>query len=188
MPCCFVMRCLAIHMSQPTRTTTTPAGGTSPSGQGKPIDTELYFVICPNVLGGCRGTTGPNSFNPETGKPYGADFPVITIGDVVEVQRRLVDHLGIDRLLAVVGGSLGGHMALTWASRHSDRLLGVAPIATSAAPDQSGPRFRYRGTQLRSFATPTTEAGSTTSPGNLPTLASPSPECSAISRTSPAKA
>lgn len=102
-------------------------------GPGKPIDTDRYFVICPNVLGGCRGTTGPNSFNPETGKPYGADFPVITIGDIVEVQRRLIDHLGIDRLLAVIGGSLGGHMALTWASRHSDRLLGVAPIATSAA-------------------------------------------------------
>jgi homoserine O-acetyltransferase len=101
-------------------------------GPGKPIDTDRYFVICPNILGGCRGTTGPNSFNPDTGRPYGADFPVITIRDIVEVQRRLIDHLGIDRLLAVIGGSLGGHMALTWASRHSDRLLGVAPIATSA--------------------------------------------------------
>ena len=101
-------------------------------GPGKVIDTDRYFVICPNVLGGCRGTTGPNSFNPESGKPYGADFPVITIGDIVEVQRRLIDHLGIDRLLAVVGGSLGGHMTLTWASRHSDRLLGVAALATSA--------------------------------------------------------
>ncbi len=101
-------------------------------GPGKPIDTDRYFVICPNVLGACRGTTGPNSFNPETSKPYGADFPVITIGDIVEVQRRLITHLGIDCLLAVVGGSLGGHMALTWASRHSDRLLGVALLATSA--------------------------------------------------------
>ena len=77
-------------------------------GPGKAIDTDRYFVICPNVLGGCRGTTGPNSFNPKTGKPYGADFPVITVGDIVEVQRRLVDHLGIDRLLAVVGGSWAG--------------------------------------------------------------------------------
>lgn len=101
-------------------------------GPGKAIDTDRYFVICPNILGGCRGTTGPNSFNPNTGKPYGADFPVITVGDIVEVQRRLVDHLRIDRLLAVVGGSLGGHMALTWATRHSDRLVGVAPVATSA--------------------------------------------------------
>lgn len=101
-------------------------------GPGKVIDTDRYFVICPNVLGGCRGTTGPNSFNPESGKSYGADFPVITIGDIVEVQRRLIDHLGVDRLLAVVGGSLGGHMALTWASCHSDRLVGVAALATSA--------------------------------------------------------
>ncbi len=100
-------------------------------GPGRPIDTDRYFVICPNILGGCRGTTGPNSFNPETGMPYGADFPVITIGDIVEVQRRLTDHLGIDRLLAVVGGSLGGHMALTWATRHTDRLRGVVPLATS---------------------------------------------------------
>ncbi len=101
-------------------------------GPGKPIDTDRYFAICPNILGGCRGSTGPNSVNPETGKPYGADFPVITIGDIVEVQRRLINHLGIDRLLAVIGGSLGGHMALAWASRHSDRLAGVVPIATSA--------------------------------------------------------
>ncbi len=101
-------------------------------GAARPIDTDRYFVICPNVLGGCRGTTGPNSLNPQSGKPYGADFPVITVGDIVEVQRRLVDHLGIDRLLAVVGGSLGGHMVLHWATRHPDRLAGAVPIATSA--------------------------------------------------------
>ena len=64
-------------------------------GPGKPIDTDRYFVICPNVLGGCRGTTGPNSVNPATGRPYATDFPVVTVGDIVEVQRRLIDHLGI---------------------------------------------------------------------------------------------
>ncbi|MDD4269081.1 MAG: homoserine O-acetyltransferase [Pirellulales bacterium] len=101
-------------------------------GPARPIDTDRYFVICPNVLGGCRGTTGPNSLNPQSGRPYGADFPVITVGDIVAVQRRLVDHLGIDRLLAVVGGSLGGHMVLHWATRHPDRLAGAVPIATSA--------------------------------------------------------
>jgi homoserine O-acetyltransferase len=100
-------------------------------GPGKPIDTDRYFVICPNILGGCRGTTGPNSINPETGCPYGADFPVVTVGDMVEVQRRLVDHLGISRLLAVVGGSLGGHMVLTWATRHADRVAGAVALATS---------------------------------------------------------
>ncbi len=101
-------------------------------GPGKSIDTDRYFVICPNVLGGCRGTTGPNSLNPETGQPYGPDFPLITVGDIVTVQRQLVDQLGIPRLLAVVGGSLGGYMALTWAIRYPDRLVGTAAIATSA--------------------------------------------------------
>jgi homoserine O-acetyltransferase/O-succinyltransferase len=88
-------------------------------------------VICPNILGGCRGTTGPNSHNPETDRAYGPDFPLITVGDIVEVQRRLVDHLGIDQLLAVVGGSLGGHMTLTWAVRYPDRVAGTVALATS---------------------------------------------------------
>src|SRR5664280_275775 len=86
-------------------------------GPGKPIDTNRYFVVCPNLLGGCRGTTGPGSIQPATGKPYGRDFPTITIGDMVEVQQRLLDHLGIGSLLAVIGGSIGGHQALTWATQ-----------------------------------------------------------------------
>lgn len=100
-------------------------------GPGKVIDTDRYFVICPNVLGGCRGTTGPNSPNPATGQAYGPDFPLITIGDIVNLQRQLVDHLGIERLRAVVGGSLGGHMALDWATRYPNRMAGTAAIATS---------------------------------------------------------
>lgn len=100
-------------------------------GPGKSIDTNRYFVICPNILGSCRGTTGPNSLNPETGKPYGADFPVVTVGDMVEVQRRLTDWFGIERLLAVVGSSVGGHMALTWATRFPDRVSGTIAVATS---------------------------------------------------------
>ena len=100
-------------------------------GPGKPIDTDRYYVICPNILGGCRGTTGPNSINPGTGRPYATDFPIVTVGDIVEVQRRLVEHLGVQRLLAVVGGSLGGHMVLTWATRLADRLAGAVAIATS---------------------------------------------------------
>ena len=99
---------------------------------GGPIDTDRYFVICPNILGGCRGTTGPNSIHPATGRAYGPDFPTITIGDIVEVQRRLLDHLGIDSLLAVTGGSMGGHQALLWPVRHPDRVRGSIPIATSA--------------------------------------------------------
>ena len=101
-------------------------------GPGKPIDTDRYFVICPNCLGGCRGTTGPDSLNPATGRPYATDFPVITIGDIVEVQRRLVDHLGIQRLRAVIGGSLGGHMTLTWATHLPERVAGAVAVATSA--------------------------------------------------------
>lgn len=100
-------------------------------GPGKAIDTNRYFVICPNVLGGCRGTTGPNSLNPATGRAYGPDFPLITIGDIVKLQKQLVNHLGIERLLAVIGGSLGGHMALTWATRYPGELAGCAAIATS---------------------------------------------------------
>ena len=100
-------------------------------GPGKAIDTDRLFVICPNLLGGCRGTTGPGSLDPVTGKPYGRDFPTITVGDMVEVQRRLLDHLGISQLLAVVGGSLGGHLALTWATRFPDRVRGVVALATS---------------------------------------------------------
>jgi len=100
-------------------------------GPGKAIDTDRCFVICPNLLGGCRGTTGPGSINPETGKPYGRDFPTVTVADMVEVQRRLLDHLGIRQLLVVVGGSLGGHQALAWAIRHPDRVRGVVALATS---------------------------------------------------------
>jgi homoserine O-acetyltransferase/O-succinyltransferase len=101
-------------------------------GPGKPIDTDRYFVICSNALGGCRGTTGPNSNDPETQRPYGEDFPTITAADIVETQRRLVDHLGIKRLLAVIGGSMGGHQVLTWATRYPDRVAGAVALATSA--------------------------------------------------------
>ena len=100
-------------------------------GEGYAIDIRKYFVIGTNVLGGCRGTTGPCSTDPATGEAYGAGFPDITIEDMVEVQRRLVEGLGIERLLAVVGGSLGGHQALTWAIRHPDRVRLAAAFATS---------------------------------------------------------
>jgi len=101
-------------------------------GPGKAFDTDCYCVICSNVLGGCRGTTGPASINPATGCPFGLTFPVITIGDMVRLQRMLVDSLGIPRLLAVTGGSMGGMQALEWAVAHPDRVVSAIPIATTA--------------------------------------------------------
>ena len=100
-------------------------------GPGKPIDTDKYFVICPNLLGGCRGTAGPNTRDPATQKPYGPDFPAVTIADMVEVQKRLLERLGIKRLLAAIGGSMGGHLVLCWATRYPQWLQGAMPIATS---------------------------------------------------------
>ncbi len=110
-------------------------------GPGKPINTDQYFVICSNVLGGCRGTTGPNFLNPETRQPYGADFPVITVRDMVEVQRCLVAQLGISRLRAVVGGSLGGLQVLTWAIDHPQMVTSSIVIAASARLSSQGIAF-----------------------------------------------
>jgi homoserine O-acetyltransferase/O-succinyltransferase len=101
-------------------------------GPGKAFDTTKYFVICANVIGGCRGSTGPSSINPATGRPYGPDFPILTLSDMVRAQERLITHLGIDKLLAVTGGSMGGMMALDWAVRFPDRVNAVVAIATTA--------------------------------------------------------
>ncbi|MHB1341673.1 MAG: homoserine O-acetyltransferase MetX [Coriobacteriia bacterium] len=101
-------------------------------GPGGYIDTETYFVICANVLGGCSGTTGPGTIDPATGKPWGLRFPLITIEDMVDVQARLLDVLGVERLLAVVGGSMGGMQALAWAARHPGRTAAIVAGATTA--------------------------------------------------------
>ncbi|MCK9614758.1 MAG: homoserine O-acetyltransferase [Candidatus Omnitrophica bacterium] len=98
-------------------------------GPGRAFDTEKYFVICSNILGGCRGSTGPSSINPKTNKPYALDFPVISIGDMVAAQKALIDYLGIDKLLTVVGGSMGGMQALAWLVKYSDRIRSAIPIA-----------------------------------------------------------
>ncbi len=100
-------------------------------GPGMAIDTEKYFVICSNVLGGCSGTTGPGSVDPATNTPYGLRFPLVTIEDMVDVQAALLDALGIERLACVAGGSMGGMQALAWARRYPERVASVAAIATT---------------------------------------------------------
>lgn len=101
-------------------------------GPGKPLDTDRFFVICSNLLGGCRGTTGPSSINPATGYVYGLDFPQLAIEDFVEVHRALVAHLGVRRLLAVLGGSMGGMQALEWSLRYPDEVANCAVVAASS--------------------------------------------------------
>ncbi len=101
-------------------------------GPGKAFDTNRYFIICSNCIGGCRGSTGPASINPKTEKPYGMSFPFITIRDMVRAQKELIDSLGISRLLCVAGGSMGGMQALEWAVTYPERVVSVIPIATTS--------------------------------------------------------
>jgi homoserine O-acetyltransferase len=102
-------------------------------GPGRPIDTDRYFVVCVNVLGGCQGTTGPASVDPATGRPYGATFPVVSVRDIVRTQAAVADHLGIPRWLAVVGGSFGGMQVLEWGVMHPLRVRSLIPLATTTA-------------------------------------------------------
>jgi homoserine O-acetyltransferase/O-succinyltransferase len=116
-------------------------------GPGRPVDTDRFFVICANVLGGCMGTTGPRDIDPARGLPYGLDFPVITIGDMVRAQALLLDHLGIEKLFAVVGGSMGGMQALQWAASYPDRVFACMAIATAAKHSAQNIAFHEVGRQ-----------------------------------------
>ncbi len=107
-------------------------------GPGKAFDTDRFFVVSSNLLGGCRGTTGPSSMNPATGRPYGSDFPVITVADMVRAERALLNELGITRLVAVAGGSLGGMQALEWAVLYGDQVDAIIPIASTHALHPQG--------------------------------------------------
>ena len=100
-------------------------------GPGRGLDTDKYFVICSNVIGGCKGSTGPSSINSRNNQPYGLDFPIVTISDMVNAQKHLIDHLAIERLLAVIGGSMGGMQTLQWMISYPDRIRSAIPIATS---------------------------------------------------------
>ncbi|MDZ4792322.1 MAG: homoserine O-acetyltransferase [Hyphomicrobiales bacterium] len=136
-------------------------------GPGKPVDTNRYFVICSNILGGCMGSTGPTSINPVSGKPYGLDFPVITISDMVNAQARLVTSLGIDSLFCVIGGSMGGMQVLEWAAMYKDRVFAAMPIATAARHSSQNIAFHEVGRQAV-MADPNWRAGRYLEEGVMP--------------------
>ncbi len=116
-------------------------------GPGRPFDTDKYFIICSNVLGGCMGTTGPASINPATGAPYGLDLPMVTIADMVRAQAMLIDRLGIDTLFCVAGGSMGGMQVLQWAALYPERVFSAMPIATAARHSSQNIAFHEVGRQ-----------------------------------------
>ena len=116
-------------------------------GPGKPIDTDHFFVVCANVVGGCMGTTGPAEINPATGKPYGLDFPLVTIKDMVRAQAMLLDALEIDKVLCVTGGSMGGMQVLQWAADYPDRVISAVPIACAARHSAQNIAFHEVGRQ-----------------------------------------
>ncbi|MGZ5939137.1 MAG: homoserine O-acetyltransferase MetX [Rhizomicrobium sp.] len=116
-------------------------------GPGKPIDTDRFFVICANVVGGCMGTTGPAETCPATGKPYGLDFPLVTVRDMVRAQAMLLDALGIEKVMSVIGGSMGGMQVLQWAADFPDRVVSAVPIACAARQSAQNIAFHEVGRQ-----------------------------------------
>ncbi|MDA0260671.1 MAG: homoserine O-acetyltransferase [Proteobacteria bacterium] len=116
-------------------------------GPGKTIDTDKYFVLCANVIGGCLGTTGPSDIDPQTGEPYGLKFPMITIADMVRAQAMLLDHLGIEQLFCVIGGSMGGMQVLQWAASFPQRVFAAVPIAAAARHSAQNIAFHEVGRQ-----------------------------------------
>ncbi len=136
-------------------------------GPGRPIDTERFFVICANVLGGCMGSTGARSARDDGDEPWGTDFPAVTIRDMVRAQKRLVDHLGIGRLFAVVGGSMGGMQVLEWAATYPDMVFAAVPVATAAYHSAQNIAFHEVGRQAI-FADPDWDGGQYWRSGRIP--------------------
>ena len=135
------------HVTQRHPVTGKPGWWETLVGPGKPVDTERYFVICANVVGSCMGTTGPASINPATGRPYGLDFPLVTIRDMVRGQAMLLDRLGIPDLFLCIGGSMGGMQVLQWAASYPDRVFAAMPIATGARHSAQNIAFHEVGRQ-----------------------------------------
>jgi homoserine O-acetyltransferase len=136
-------------------------------GPGKPIDTDRFFVVCANVLGGCMGSTGPAEINPETGKPWGLDFPLVTIRDMVRAQAMLLDELGVGKVLCVIGGSMGGMQVLQWAATYPDRVVSAVPIACAARHSAQNIAFHEVGRQAI-MADPDWKGGTYQLHGTLP--------------------
>ena len=140
-------------------------------GPGLPVDTDRYFVICANVLGGCMGSTGPQSARDDTDEtpapPWGTDFPPVTIRDMVRAQKRLIEHLGIERLFAVIGGSMGGMQALQWAADYPDAVFASLPIATASYHSAQNIAFHEVGRQAI-FADPDWQGGRYWRSGRIP--------------------
>src|SRR5215204_4552118 len=135
------------HVANPHPLTGKPGWWEIMVGPGRPLDTDRYFIICPNVIGGCMGSTGPASTNPATGEQWGLDFPVITIRDMVRAQAMLIDNLGIDTLFAVVGGSMGGMQVLQWTASYPERVFAALPLATSTRHSAQNIAFHEVGRQ-----------------------------------------
>jgi homoserine O-acetyltransferase/O-succinyltransferase len=135
------------YLAEPHPITGNPGWWSALAGPGKVLDTERYFIICANVLGGCMGTSGPQDIDPATGEPWGLSFPVITIGDMVRAQRLLIDHLGIDTLFCVIGGSMGGMQVVQWAASFPERVFAAVPIATAARHSAQNIAFHEVGRQ-----------------------------------------
>jgi homoserine O-acetyltransferase/O-succinyltransferase len=135
------------HVANQNPVTGKPGWWETMIGPGRPIDTDKFFVICSNVLGGCMGTTGPASINPATQQPYGTDFPVVTIPDMVRAQTMLIDHLGIDTLFCAIGGSMGGMQVLEWAATYPNRVFSAIPMATAAKHSAQNIAFHEVGRQ-----------------------------------------
>jgi homoserine O-acetyltransferase/O-succinyltransferase len=135
------------YVAEPHPITGKPGWWETIVGPGKVLDTERYFLICANVLGGCMGSTGPMELDPATGKPWGLGFPVFTIADMVRAQLKLIDHLGIAQLFCVIGGSMGGMQVLQWASAYPDRVFAAVPIAAAARHSAQNIAFHELGRQ-----------------------------------------
>ncbi len=135
------------YVAEPHPVTGKPGWWDILAGPGKVLDTERYFLISTNVIGGCMGSTGPAELNPVTGCPWNLSFPVITIGDMVRAQKRLIDALGIEQLFAVIGGSMGGMQVLQWAASYPERVFAAVPIATAARHSAQNIAFHEVGRQ-----------------------------------------